>query len=91
MRSIAYHVKNCLIIDDSLVDVSARKECYEAIFSFCTFLANESLSPELLMDDLSAGRSDDSSSAAKGASSANNNEKNESDARFILTIKFTIT
>eukprot|EP01035_Chromulina_nebulosa_P032972 gene32972-44116_t len=67
--------------NDSLVDVSARKECYEAIFSFCTFLANESLSPELLMDDLSAGRSDDSSSAAKGASSANNNGKNESDAR----------
>jgi len=48
------------------VDVSTRKECYEAIFSFCSFLANESFLPDLLVDDLSASRSGDSSSTSNG-------------------------
>ena len=48
------------------MDVSSRKECYEAIFSFCSFLANESFLADLLVDDLSASRGDDSSSAVKG-------------------------
>ena len=56
------------------MDVSTRKECYEAIFSFCSFLANESFLPNLLVDDLSAGRSDDSSSVGK-ENSGNDAEK----------------